>query len=297
MCYAAPGPRCSTHTRAMLDAAIRKASERPTDKHMEAVKTARTAWRRTPDGIETLKAEGHAELAGIYEAERAEMLAMYQVVKGGKKEKDIRVKRLTASTLTARDGWTKGAVERFLGEPDVFAENPNYRSGPPMRLYDLSRVIEAEMSEDFKAFVTSNAGRVAGAAKSVRTRTQQLLAEVAAMPMTLKEKRSLEEVTRAAYGSWKANKDVVAWERGWEDPSHERFEELSDDFKNRVTVNYLRHERTEYDNRLEDLSARAGKEQAYSAIRNRIFGMIAERYPDLANECKSQGWEGVPAAA
>ncbi|GFG76150.1 hypothetical protein [Mycobacterium botniense] len=50
-----------------------------------------------------------------------------------------KIERVTLCTLKQR-GWTDGAVKRFLGEPDALVTNPNYRSGPRMRLYDLPRV-------------------------------------------------------------------------------------------------------------------------------------------------------------
>jgi hypothetical protein len=41
--------------------------------------------------------------------------------------------------LKAR-GWTGTLIRRFLPTPDRTKVNPHYRSGPPMRLYDLARV-------------------------------------------------------------------------------------------------------------------------------------------------------------
>jgi len=294
MCYAAPGPRCSTHTRATLDAAIKKATERPTDKNLEAVKTARTAWRRTPDGIESLKAEGHADLAAIYAEERATMLAAHKAKKTGVEPTRQRASHLTATDVVSREGWTKSALDRFLGEPDALRPNPKYRNAAPTRLFNLTRVLEVEASEDFATFVEKNAGRRAGAARAVETRTSQLLAEVEAIPITLREQRSLDQVRDAAFRSWMDEARTRAEQRG------EYFEysgDHSDDFSNRITVNYLRHERTTYDSALDHLYARVGKDQAYVLVKSRALGLIANAYPDLANECKNQGWEGVPAAA
>lgn len=52
-------------------------------------------------------------------------------------------------TRMKEHGWNPSMIRRLLGEPDVFATNSNHRNGPPMRLYDLSRIIAAEAGSDF----------------------------------------------------------------------------------------------------------------------------------------------------
>lgn len=34
-------------------------------------------------------------------------------------------------------GWSRAMVDSILGKADETRRNPHYRSGPPMRLYDL----------------------------------------------------------------------------------------------------------------------------------------------------------------
>ena len=50
-----------------------------------------------------------------------------------------------------RRGWTQGLIEKLLGKPDQLMANPHHRSGPKMRLYARSRVLQAEASADFRA--------------------------------------------------------------------------------------------------------------------------------------------------
>jgi hypothetical protein len=56
----------------------------------------------------------------------------------------------TTSVGMAEHGWTKRAIEKFLGEPDKFAQNPHYKSGPPMRLYRIERVVAVQKSPEFR---------------------------------------------------------------------------------------------------------------------------------------------------
>src|SRR4051812_19196983 len=65
---------------------------------------------------------------------------------------------LNKSQLFGR-GWTEKMVNRFLGEPDRTEENPWYAKGPPMRLYRLERVEEAESSDAFKQSMADVARR------------------------------------------------------------------------------------------------------------------------------------------
>ena len=63
--------------------------------------------------------------------------------------KAIREKeKITQTRLISERGWTKGLINDLLGEPDVFADNPHYKSAAPMRLYFLDRVKHIEQTSD-----------------------------------------------------------------------------------------------------------------------------------------------------
>ncbi len=71
-------------------------------------------------------------------------------------------KYITQSTILAR-GWTRWAIDEFLGEPDKQAANPHYkRTCAPMRLYDQARVDATERDPEFVVwFARINARRSA----------------------------------------------------------------------------------------------------------------------------------------
>ena len=62
----------------------------------------------------------------------------------------------------------------------------------------------------------------------------------------------------------------------------------TDTFFNRIEANYLRHEGTVYDDELKEYFNATGVGQAIDMVRERIYGVIAEYYPHLANECEKQ---------
>ena len=46
-------------------------------------------------------------------------------------------------------GWTEAMIRDLLGEPDLLADNPHYKSAAPMRLWRLQRAEAAEATPEF----------------------------------------------------------------------------------------------------------------------------------------------------
>ena len=57
----------------------------------------------------------------------------------------------TKSQLKER-GWSDRSIISFLGDPDLERPNPACASGPKGKLYEVSRVFEAESSSAFRAW-------------------------------------------------------------------------------------------------------------------------------------------------
>jgi hypothetical protein len=51
----------------------------------------------------------------------------------------------------------------------------------------------------------------------------------------------------------------------------------------RITVNYIRHNLTEYETHLKKVAGQAGR-----VVRRRVYDEIAAQYPEYAEECKRQ---------
>lgn len=61
------------------------------------------------------------------------------------------------------------------------------------------------------------------------------------------------------------------------------------DFLKRITVNYIRHNLTEYDNVIENtLRGKTGKNKLWFSFQKKIYDAIAEAYPVYAEECERQ---------
>lgn len=74
-----------------------------------------------------------------------------------------------APGLKAR-GWTEAMIRDLLGEPDVLADNPHYKSAAPRRLWLLRRVEAAEAAPEFTERRNRAARSRAAAGKAADTR-------------------------------------------------------------------------------------------------------------------------------
>jgi len=189
---------------------------------------------------------------------------------------------ITPSRLKAERGWTASLITTFLGEPDQTAPNPHYQRAAPMRLYAMDRVHQAEASDEFKVAQAKTKSRQAGAAKAVETKRQAALQHVKGLNIEV-VRLDRDTVTRRAVNSYNSH-----WlnHRG---RSGLMASPASDQaFLSRITVNYIRHELTQYDRHLEEVARRVGCQDAVDEIRARAYAAIAHAYEWLADECERQ---------
>jgi hypothetical protein len=201
-----------------------------------------------------------------------------------------KIERVTLSTLKQR-GWTDGAVKRFLGEPDALLTNPNYRSGPKMRLYDLPRVEAAEHSERWRTwFDKTRARRVkASAQQSERMNASraELTAQINAVEIGI-PRLAKDKLFGVAVANRNAQSEWHAAERGHYNYDPATVSSADPAVLQRWAVNYLRHVETDYDWLLDSVTGRVGVAEARWLIRERVLNAIADQHPYLAAECARQ---------
>ena len=59
-------------------------------------------------------------------------------------------------------------------------------------------------------------------------------------------------------------------------------------FIDRIKVNYIRHNLTDYDFLVEQASILEGSQEAIMLIKKRVYSEIAKAYPALKKECENQ---------
>lgn len=186
----------------------------------------------------------------------------------------------SASGLKYR-GWTDALIKRFLPEHDKECPNPHYRHAAPMRLYSADRVERIEESQAFKEAVEKSSKRKESAKKAVETKKQQamnyaLTVDISIPKMTLKElfEFACEHFNNRQRGRAERSGN---WDYELVFPEFCSFEFLS-----RISVNFLRHECSEYEEHLEELYGVTGKQAAYETIKRRVNEAIYNMYPELA---------------
>jgi hypothetical protein len=158
-----------------------------------------------------------------------------------------------------------------LGLPFIEKKNPYNLSGPKMKLWDED-VVRPHISE---AGIKNYATRSEAGKKSAETKKMKLLAELQSWEIHI-EARPLSAVRNNAIQVYNCNNcDCVT---------------LNSDqaFLDRITVNYIRHQLTDYEQRLGLLFGRVGTKEAYPILKEKILDAIAENYPELSNECIRQ---------
>lgn len=207
-------------------------------------------------------------------------MAKKAIEKNMDKPKKEKPEYVSKSTLKYR-GWTEAGITRFLKMHDKEADNPNYKSAPPMRLYLISRVEKIEKSKKFLDFQEKNIKKVAGAKKAAETRKERLIKEMQGCEIKL-EREDYEVVLYRAIKSYNAFKGSLALER-----KNFEYEPATIDsdpaFLKRITKNYLKHKLSNYEDKLEKIFGKTGTDEAYMIIRKKIDEKIEEIYPELSS--------------
>ncbi|WIM92694.1 hypothetical protein ACTOB_004647 [Actinoplanes oblitus] len=190
----------------------------------------------------------------------------------------IRDEICLSSTALAERGWTPAAIRLFLGEPDRITPHPVLRNAPPVHLFRRARVLAAEGTQQWQRWHDRSVQRSAQLRAAADTQRAAILAEIAALDIRVPELDEQVLLQRAL--AYRNRRHPAA---ATEDPDPEPAT------LRRWMVGYLRHETTIQN--AGSLPARAGRAQATPAIRASVYAVIADRYPSLADEARSQAAE------
>lgn len=186
---------------------------------------------------------------------------------------------ITHTGLKAR-GWTEAMIKQYLGEPDELKPNPHYKNAAPMRLYSLKRVEKVEKSKKFIEAKSAADRRKESAAKGVATKVEKAIqyAKTVKIEIPIINYDTLVKHACRHYNDWNEcdrngmpNLDFIP-----ADPKHS-----DPEFLHRITINYLRHECTSYDDELDKLFGKTGTHEAHQILQRRINKEIRTTYPQL----------------
>ena len=201
-------------------------------------------------------------------------------------QKTKRPQYITPAGLRGKRYWTDGMIRDLLGEPDKLARNPHFSTAAPMRLYLVSRVDAMEATLDLDRLKKNRERRSAAGQKAVLTREENAIRDARECDLGCSFTEPLPVVM--AKGA-ESNREIVEYHREQYEEYVWRCERRGEtpqprlvpshpgvDAECRWAVNYLRHERTDYD----DLLYRMG-DIARHDLRMRIHERIGRAYPEL----------------
>lgn len=187
---------------------------------------------------------------------------------------------LTKAAIKER-GWTDGSIKRFLGVAEETRKNPHHLSGPPMQLWRVITVCEAEKSPAFLAWKAKHDCRRKDLKERAIERHQHqrsLLMEwvdslVVEVPKYSKSK--LFKFAIENYNELWSNRGEL------EKLIQQSFRELDPEFLNRITVNALLHVLSDYEYHLAQVEGITGASEARSKLKRKILTSIHKTYPDV----------------
>lgn len=193
--------------------------------------------------------------------------------------------QVLAATIKTDYGFTDKLIKELLPAP-ILAQNPWYRTAAPMKLwYDdevaaISR--QPDVAPKLEAVLARRGQRQASARKAVETRKAETARVVDKAISSIRvERLPLKQVRRSAL--WAKAEWYEATEQWDKDV------DLADeDTKRRWMVNYIRHNLTDYDDSLYQMSGRPGCHEEYKRYKFAVLEEIAETYPALQSECVRQ---------
>ena len=162
-------------------------------------------------------------------------------------------------------GWTDGLIKKFLPKPDETKTNPIIRSAAPMKLYKIKRVERIEKSEKFIKEMENISRRKIAARKAVETKTAKIIEWANTVKINVPT-FSKDKLERNAIYHYQQYHDTIICGP------------IDEDFINRISTNYIRHECTKYDRILDSLYGSVGKQKAYDIIKEKINQEIRKKH-------------------
>lgn len=185
---------------------------------------------------------------------------------------------ITKTDLISIRKWTERLIKKYMPVPDEIRNNPHYGRASEMKLYKISRVESIEKNEQFLIDFQKTILRRKSSLKMVETKKDNLLIEISELPISVEfiPRNELVPLVIDDYNDRNYYKDYLT------------LRDLDQSTLERLTVNYIRHQLTSYDQCLGLIFSKVGKKEGYRLLIERIYNCISESYPELTRECTLQ---------
>ena len=185
---------------------------------------------------------------------------------------------ITKTDLISIRKWTDRLIKKYMPVPDEIRNNPHYGRASEMKLYKISRVESIEKNEQFLIDFQKTILRRKSSAKMVETKKDNLLIQISEFPISVEiiPRYELVPLVIDDYNNRNYYKDYLT------------LRDLDQSTLERLTVNYIRHQLTEYEYHLYTIGDQVGKKEGARLLKEITNNCIGESYPDLTRECALQ---------
>lgn len=174
--------------------------------------------------------------------------------------------------IAQRYGWTNSAMAKFLP-----GDGPRW----PIE------VIEAiEATPQWEEWLVGYSRRSQIALRRADAQRQRMLEWVRSLDIKVVQVDSKRRLVTLAIEHYNDRQVWYGTDR-WADYKSDKA------FLRRITVNFLRHEGSHYEEALDSMFGKTGKTDAYIELKSRILNAIAKQYPYLAEEAMRQRKEVI----
>lgn len=166
-------------------------------------------------------------------------------------------------------GITSARLDSLL-KPCETAVNPHYKSGPPVGLYCPVALLQIGIVAESPA---KKAQRSAAALRAVETKRRNALAEL---------EQAIAELEPTWIAAWPPNTETAVAEAirsyNWRNEYKSASLHDSPDFLERITCNYLRHDRSDYERLLSAFRGRVGVREIHDELQMSINACAYAKY-------------------
>ena len=188
------------------------------------------------------------------------------------------VSELNTKAILAR-GWAKSGIKRFLGSPHRVQNCRSKTFGDyVVNWYLESAVLSSENKAEFKAFQEKKEARAVSSQKAVATKIEKAIETAKSIKIGL-ERHDL---------GWLKKQACESYNDYHSDYCPDASTKSDHKFLDRITVNFIRHELSNYEDALWAQFGKTGGSEAVRLIRHRVYMAIATTYPSLKQECEDQ---------
>lgn len=193
---------------------------------------------------------------------------------------------VTGKDLTRRRGWSSYTIAQFLGEPDKRETKHFPGKVFTITLFSAARIEEAEGDPEWQALAE---GQYFLRRKAERTASREnAMDRVRNFDIKVKH-TDLDRafLIEAALANYNERRTVV---RGRQGLAHNPIDAHTapPQVVIRLTLNYLRHNLTNYDFAIKKLAVAQGSREEYLTLRVRFFDALRHHFPDFAEALTEQ---------